>query len=208
MPNEPLDALRKRGPEANSAFELPTTATEQIVADVPRPALIVSRTRIVGATPRGDRATRQSDGGRRDCRLRHRRAPGHPFDGVTIAIACVERHRLIHSRRVRAQYGFGGAHRLDEFGPGEAGYRAKAGDAVRHHELCQRETLHGALHGLLDAHRVFGDPLLEPEERREIRARRANLLEEPREKSWGELRRIGHERGQLTGESRTVSYTH
>ena len=36
-----------------------------------------------------------------------------------------------------------------------------------------------ALHGLFDAHHLVGDPLLEPEQWREIRAPAADLLEKP-----------------------------
>ena len=107
------------------------------------------------------------------------RAPREVLHHVPIAVARLERHPGVHATRIATQHGFRGARRLDKLGPVDDPDFTQAGDAVGHHELREREMLCRALHGLFDAHHLVGDPLLEPEQWREIRAPAADLLEKP-----------------------------
>ena len=122
--------------------------------------------------------------------LRDVRMSREVFDHVPVAIARLKRHAGIHPARVATQHGLCCTRRLHELGPVDAAHLAQTGDAVRHHELGDREMLRRTLHGLLDAHDLLADPLLEPQQRREIGTPAADLLEKTREERRGECRRV------------------
>ena len=115
---------------------------------------------------------------------------------MAVVIARGACHRDVGRARITQQHRFGGARALDERDPVDAGHRAKAGDGVRHHQLRERQFLNRPLRGLFHAHHVFGHPLLQPEQRREIRAPTPNLLQEAREKRRRQRRPTVYERRQ------------
>ena len=132
------------------------------------------------------------------------RALGDVLDDVPIAVPRREGHVVVHAGRIATQHRLRDARPLDEGTPIDIRHRAQARDAVRHHELRQREMLRRSLHGLVDGHHVFRDPLLQPEQRREVGAAAADLLEEARDERGRESRRLCDEPTELEPERRTL----
>ena len=119
---------------------------------------------------------------------------------VAISVARRGRHRRVHAGGIAAKHGFRRTRRLDERVPVDAADGAQAHDAVRHHELRQRLLLRRLLRRFLDRHVFVGDPLLEPEQRREIRSPAADLLQESRDERRAQIWRLMHERHQCRAE--------
>ena len=190
------DALRERGLIVERALERWSATANEIVTDVSHAIALVARLGS-NAVYRGALQS-QADCGSRHGWLGQSRLLGQLLNRVTVEIACIEGHRGVESGRIVTQHRFRCAQGLDEVGPCKACHRAKARDAVRHHELRQRQSSCRALNGRLHAHRVLGDPLLEPEGRGEIAAGGANLLKESREERCCHLRRMCDEVRELT----------
>ena len=203
-PPEVADSLRERRPIAQGALESRPAPIDEIVADVREPIAIVARTfELIVVCHRG--VLRDVDGGAGDRRLRRIHALGELFDRVPVAIARIESHRGVETGWILAQHRFRDAQGLDEVGPAKARYRAKARDAVRHHELCQRQPSRRTLDGRLHTHGVLCDPLLEPEQGGEVGARDANLLEESREERRCHLRRMCDKVRELTPQASVIT---
>ena len=188
---EPAQPFRHRRAIADRLLERRLASVDEVEAHV--------RLECRGTAAHG-RGTGGVDRGGCDFLFRHPAAPGEPLYRVAIVIARAERHRRVHTGRIAAQDGFGETRLLDEIAPVDVADRAEAGDAVGHHELAEREALGGALHGLLHAHHVLADPLLQPEQRREVGAAAAHLLQESREERGRQLPRLVHEVGERTRE--------
>ncbi len=106
--------------------------------------------------------------------------PFYPFcdvlDDVAVVIACAECHRGVVAARILTQKLFRSALRFDEVLPVETRDRAKTRDAVRDRYLRQRHSAIRARRRFFRARPIFRDPLFEPDQRREIRLVRPNLL--------------------------------
>ena len=166
---------------ADRGFQGREPGVDEVVADV---RLQRGGTSAAG----GGRGGVDRGGGRLE--LREVAALGEPLHDVAVAVARAEGHRGVDARRIAAEDRLGEARVLDEVAPVDVPDRAQAGDAVRHDERREREALGRALHRLLDAHHVLADPLLQPEERGEVGAAAAHLLQEARQEGRRELARL------------------
>jgi hypothetical protein len=151
-----VDRLAHGWPEACRSLELVAPRIHQVVADVRAPRLV-----------RALAGPREIDRSARDVGFGEPRPLGDPLDGVAVPVACREGHPRMEARRVRAQHRFDQALLLDDRAPVHPRDRAQARDAVRHHDLREREVLRRARGGVLGAQRILGDPLLEPDQGRE-----------------------------------------
>jgi hypothetical protein len=131
----------------------------------------------------------------RDRRLVLPRALGDPLHGMPVMVARRKGHLAVEPRRILAQHGVERALVLDERPPVGVRDRTKARDAVRHHELREREPLPRERAGVVGAERFLREPLLEADERRIRAAHRADLLEQSRDECRGQLWRRRHEAG-------------
>ena len=124
---------------------------------------------------------RRLDRGLRHLVLGHNRPSRQVLDYVAVSIARRKGHPGVDPTRVSPKNRLRFAGGLHEFRPVDAADLAQARDAVGHHELRERQVLRGTLHGLLDAHHLVRDPLLEPHQRREVGPPAADLLQEARQ---------------------------
>jgi hypothetical protein len=97
------------------------------------------------------------------------------------------------SARIHPENLFGRALGLDEILPVESRNRPQTGYAVRDRDLRERNASVRSRRRFFRAWPIFRDPLLEPDERREVRLVRTNLLEKARYPRRRELRMIVHE---------------
>src|SRR6188474_489259 len=94
---------------------------------------------------------------------------GNVLDDVAIVIARAESHSGVMTTRILSQQLLGCTLRFDEILPVESRNRAQAGDAVRNSDLRESNAPVGSRRCFLSAGSILGDPLLEPDERREVR---------------------------------------
>jgi hypothetical protein len=135
----------------DGVLERCATLIQQVVPHVRRSF----RTHIVSRSPAG----------KLECESGHRGfvrtgALGDPFHHVPVTVAGSEGHPRVN--RIVPQHRFHHALVLDERVPVHAGDGPQAGDAVRHHDLGERDPLSGARRGVLGGHRFVADPALEP----------------------------------------------
>ena len=173
-------------PKSACALEGVAAVADEVVSHVPCTRVLVGRRGV----------TRGLNGGLGDRRLVEVGAFGNPFHRVPVSIARRTCHGGVRPGGIFAQRGFGHTRRLDEPHPVDAGDEAQTGDGVRHHQLREGQLLHRALRRVFHRHHVFGDPLLEPEQRSEVGSPAANLLEEARQERRRQVGSAVHERRQ------------
>jgi hypothetical protein len=193
----PVQRQRPRRTESRGGLEQRTAIAEQIVTHVGRARVGLSIHR------RRDRCPlREIERALCHLPLLEARPLGDVLDDVTVQVARPECRADVVARGITPQNRLDGARHFDELGPVEARDRPQAGDAVRHHHLRQRLALIRPCDRLLRTQAVFGDPLLQPHERREIRLVGAELLEESRHERRRQRGMAADESGQRARERR------
>ena len=142
----------------------------------------------------------EGDNFARDFFLWTLRALPDVLDHVPVVVARPERHRLVVAARILAQQLLSRALRFDEILPVESRYRAKTRDAVGDGYLSQSNPAVRSRGRFFSARSILRYPLLEPDQRGEIRLVRPHLLEESRDPRWRERRMIVDERRECRRE--------
>ena len=172
-PHQSFHALARRRRIPGHLFQFSQPVIDQVEPDV-RPA------RIAAALRRQRLAAGQLHGPTRHRSLPVTRTPGNTLDDVAILVARRERHLRVEPRGILAERGFHHALFLDEHAPVATADVAQAVDAVRHHDLRQRQPLRRLRHRVLGAHTDFAQPVLEPRQRRRGPFRLPQRLQERR----------------------------
>ena len=174
-PDLPIDRLQRCRPIPDGRLERRQALVHQEVANVRAPAARGLRSREIDCRPGHGLLGRST-------------SLGDPFDRVTVPVAGVEGHPGVESRGIGSQHGLGSALAFDEGSPIQPGDGPQAGDAVRHHQLGQRQSLDRLRGRRFRREPVLGQPLFELGETREAGGGRVEQLEQAADEGRGEGR--------------------
>ncbi len=202
VPQHPsVDGFSDGGAVPHRSLQLAAPLIDQVVADVPAAHRVRLRASVAvavrGATGELDRLVRDRD-------LRGMDALGQLLHDVAVGVARRERHAPVEVRRIFRQHAIHRTLPLDDRLPVHARHGTQTRDAVRGRDLRERDALRGLGGGLLGAQRIFGDPLLEPEDGGHRALRLPELVQEARDEDRIERRRAADELVQRFGERRVV----
>src|SRR6059058_5677771 len=105
-----------------------------------------------------------------------------------------ERHRSVVPARILTEKLFRRALRFYKILPVKSRYRAQTRNAVRDSDLCERDSAIRSRRSFFCTRTILGNPLLEPDERREVRLVGAHLLKESCDPRRCERRMVVYER--------------
>ena len=158
MPLRPtIYPFARRRSVTDATFENPTSFVDQEITDVRMPG--VAR---IGKL-------RQLDNFTRNFFFRSLHTLPNVLDDVPVVVASSESHRRVMPAWILAKQLLRRALRFDEILPVESRDCAQAGDTVSDGDLSQCNAPVGSRRRFLCTRSILGDPLLKPDQRREIR---------------------------------------